>query len=133
MYKPQHKLDHSRIQLNQNLNFIKERRIETYLLIQASSTIGKLTQLVSWFGNSLERIDGRRRKEEEEEREAMESREKEEINFSNQERERLGENEIFWDKYQINILLCEITKIPFILSVLNTTLRLSSYLTVITW
>jgi hypothetical protein len=84
----------------------------------------------------LERIDGRRRKEEEEEeeegREAMESREKEEINFSNQERERLGENEIFWDKYQINILLCEITKIPFILSVLNTTLRLSSYLTVIT-
>jgi hypothetical protein len=122
MYKPQHKLDHSRIQLNQNLNFIKERRIETYILIQASSTIGKLTQLVSRFGNRLERIDGRRRKEEEEEegREAMESREKEEINFSNQERERFGENDIFWDKYQINILFCEITKIPFILSVLNT-------------
>jgi hypothetical protein len=29
-----------------------------------------------------------------------------------EKRERIRENEIFWDKYQINILLCENTKLP---------------------
>jgi hypothetical protein len=43
----------------------------------------------------------------------MEKRGKEEEVFANNLGERMDKrNEIFWDKYQINILLCAITKLP---------------------